>query len=181
MPVETLTEPEALEWLEVAASCVPEGQAIVELGTYRGGSLKYLVAGAPDSVQVFGVDAWGQGDIYRGRPHMLDRYRLTDKRVAARVAKGATLIHNTTVQAAAEYDGPPVGCLYIDAEHRFDSVIADYQAWAPHLTPDAVVAFDDYGGTKGKQVIQAVDHLIETGRLVWVEKIGERLAITRPA
>jgi hypothetical protein len=43
-----------------------------------------------------------------------------------------------------------------------------------------VVAFDDYGGSKGTQVIQAVDHLIETGRLVWVEKIGERLAITRP-
>jgi cephalosporin hydroxylase len=175
--VDTLTEPAALDWLHTAASTVTPGHAIVELGVYRGGSLKHLITGAPDGVPVYGVDAWGLPGTYEGRPHMHARYPAADKRVAARIAKGATLLHALNTDAARDYTGPPVALLYIDSEHRHQQVLADYHAWKPHLTPDATVVFDDYI-PRFPGVIQAVNELVTAGELANLHVIGSRLAAT---
>jgi hypothetical protein len=33
--------------------------------------------------------------------------------------------------------------LFIDGDHRYEAVRADFAAWQPHLAPGAIVAFDD--------------------------------------
>jgi hypothetical protein len=37
----------------------------------------------------------------------------------------------------------PIGLLHLDGDHTYEGVVADLQAWLPHLTWDAVVALDD--------------------------------------
>lgn len=65
--------------------------------------------------------------------------------VSLDLAAFVTPIRAFSVDAAAKWDGPEIGLLFIDGSHTYEDVKADYQAWLPHLAPGAVVALDDYG------------------------------------
>ena len=185
--MEALIEPDAMQRLADIASEVTMDQAIVEVGVHHAVNLCSMAQAAKDggNATVYGVDAYGTGHVYVGRPHMLTRYTNADHQQAIANIKAQHLVRQTRVivatstDAAATYDGPPVALLVIDAEHRYHSTLADYQAWAPHLAPHALIAFDDYGGHYGTEVKQAVDQLIEDGHLEAVELAGTRLLITR--
>ena len=179
-------EPEAMHHLARIASQVPLGQVIVEIGTHHAANLCNMAQAAKNGLgaKVYGIDAYGTGDIYRGRPHMLTRYTTADHATAIanikahHLARQAKIIVNTSTEAAQQWDGPKIGLLVIDGEHRYKSVLADYYAWQPHLADAATIAFDDYGGTVGKQVIAAVATLTAAGELEPVQVIGTRLAVT---
>lgn len=147
-----LTEPEALAWLENAARKVPADQAIVELGVYQGGSLVHLARGsaAGNRAPVFGIDPWGLEGAYPDRPQMARKYGVQNQRVTQRAVRAAgvgnlvTLRREFSWAAGARWTGPAVGLLYIDALHTEAAVLIDHAAWAGHLAPDAVVAYDDF-------------------------------------
>ena len=180
--VEALMEPEAMAHLAELAAQVPAEQAILEIGTYHAANLVNMAQAAKQGggAHVYGVDAYGQGAIYPGRPHMLARYTTADEQIARdhiranHLVRATTLIVNTSTQAAKTYNGPPIALLVIDGEHRYHAVINDYRAWQPHLTLNATIAFDDYGGKHGAEVITAVKDLGLT-----VNLIGTRMAITQ--
>lgn len=177
----TLTEQAAVNWLSTIAATIPKDQAIVELGVYQGGSLTHLCDGAQqgNNPPVFGIDGWGITSIYRNKPQMRRRYGQQNQRIAAQAAPTATLIRDLSTNTGHHWDGPPVGLLYVDATHGYHAVIADYQAWQPHLAPHAVVAFDDYRSDRFPGVVKAVDQLVQDGHLEPITIIGTRLATTR--
>jgi predicted O-methyltransferase YrrM len=39
----------------------------------------------------------------------------------------------------------PIDFLYIDADHSYDGVTADLEAWVPHVKPGGLIVGDDYG------------------------------------
>jgi len=169
------------EFLRLHAGRVADGYAIVELGSYKGKSTAYLAAGASDGVQVYAVDAWDLPGNQAGWGAL----RFTDcaTREAFRqqlMLSGArdkvTVIQEFTAAAGREWSGPPVGMLYVDADHSYDSVCADFAAWAPHLTPGALVVFDDYGG-RNKGVTQAVNELVSADELEFLRLACGRLAV----
>lgn len=186
MSVEALMEPAAMRRLAELAAAVPADLAIVEVGTYQAANLvsMALAAKAGQGAKVHGVDPYGTGDVYRGRRHMLARYTHADLDIARdhikanRCSRQARIHVGTSTAVAAEWTGPQVDLLVIDGEHRYRSVMADWAAWSPHLAEDAIVAFDDYGGRVGEQVIRAVTDLEERGALTVVEHVGTRMAIT---
>jgi predicted O-methyltransferase YrrM len=55
----------------------------------------------------------------------------------------------------------PVDLLYVDGWHSYDAVIADGEAWLPHLSARGVVIFDDY--VAYREVRDAVDELAARG------------------
>jgi hypothetical protein len=179
MPAEVLTEQIACDWLLDAASRVHRSLAIVEVGVYRGGSLKYLAHGALEGNEapVYGIDPWGAPGAYPDRPHMLKRYVPSDQETAATQAPTAHLIRGFSVTEAARWSHGPIGLLYIDAVHRERDVLEDFYAWEPHLAPEAVVAFDDHD-ERFDGVRRAVARLVSEGRIAPIELIGNRLAVT---
>ena len=66
----------------------------------------------------------------------------------------------TSLEVAAKWSGQ-VDLLYIDGWHSYDAVIADGEAWLPHLSPRGVVVFDDY--VAYGEVREAVDELAARG------------------
>ena len=178
--VKTYSNREALSTLAQLAAQIPETEAIVEVGVYRGGSVKTLAQNT--DAHVYGVDTWGLEQAYASGSENPGKYGLDNMRIAERLLAGLsnlTLIRDYSVQAAATYDGPPIGLLYIDAEHTRQAVLADWYAWSPHLTPTAVIAFDDYD-TKHPDLQAGINHIItETG--LTLEVHGNRLAVTRKA
>ena len=179
MTPDVLTDTAERDQLALLAAAVPAGRCIVELGVFRGGSLAVLADAA--RVPVFGVDTFGgEGtpDYYlagngwiswwerrAGRPHS-----WSDNEAAARAAAlSATVIVADTAVTGRVWTGPPVGLLYIDADHSYDGVRADWDAWKPHLAPDAVVVFDDY-----RYMVRGQDHYPGVTR--FVDELGLPIA-----
>lgn len=180
--MKSLTEQTSLDWLRTTAATVPAGQAVVEIGVYQGGSLKYLCDGAAqgNNPTVYGVDAWGIPAAYT-KPHLRRAYGRQNMRIAARNAPGAVLIRQLSTKTAQHWTGPKIGLLYIDGEHTYRSATGDYKAWKPHLATQAWVAFDDYWAGRFDGVIQAVDELVASGELTDFQHLGHHLAVTRHA
>jgi MMP 1-O-methyltransferase len=122
---------------------------IVEIGSYLGRSTVFFALALRD------VNP--QGRVLAIDPHTGDRQQLealsadllptfelfrqhcraagVEELVEARVA--------TSLEAAADWSGP-VDLLYVDGWHSYDAVVADGEAWLPHLSPPGVAVFDDY-------------------------------------
>lgn len=151
------------------ARAVPAGHAIVEIGSYRGASTCCLAAGARDGNQpeVHAVDPWdpvlSATLMRRFAPAtvaeftaQLDRHGLCDL---------VTIHQARSVAAAAAYGGATIGLLYVDGDHSHDAVLADVTAWLPHLSADAVIAFDDFATPFNPGVASAVAELQDRGVL----------------
>lgn len=179
------------ELLHNFAALVPQDQAIVELGSYRGKSTCYLATGAAldYGAPVFAVDAWSE-DVSVWRERAMDRLPspeyddFTAQLATAGVSDLVTPIRGLTVDTAAGWKsrtkGRRIGLLYIDGDHHHEAVIADFRAWHPHLAPDATVIFDDYDTPTNPGVLSGVQELVRNGELIDVEKHAGRLAVARP-
>ncbi|NLE11964.1 MAG: class I SAM-dependent methyltransferase [Actinobacteria bacterium] len=139
--------------LATFAAAVPADQAIVECGSYKGKSGCYLAEGAKrgGGAHVWCVDPWSLAGNATGRYGFAEAATMDAFQV--QVARMGHQERITQVQAfAADYgrawNGPDVGLLFIDSDHRYTPVKADFLAWEPHLVPGAIVVFDDAHHTK---------------------------------
>lgn len=161
------------------------GSTIVELGSYRGMSTCYLAAGARDGLgpAVYAVDTWSE-DVSEWRSAVKDylpsplygdfENQLREQRLWSRV----TPIQARTAEAADLYRGQkPVGLLYIDADHHYEAVMADFKAWHRHCADGARVVFDDYDTRTNPGVTRAVHELAEKGHIKNLRKEAGRLAV----
>lgn len=179
-----LITPALGETLAALAARIPAEQAIVELGSYKGKSTCYLAAGASlgHGAHVYAFDAWDLPGNESGRFGFAEKStkRAFREQVASMGFKEAiTPTCQFGAVAAAQWEGPPVGLLYIDADHRAKSVRADFNAWLPRLAPDAFVAFDDYDTPRNPGVKEVVDRFAADGLIIDVRIAAERLAIAR--
>lgn len=189
MTPDVLTSKAERAMLAVLAAQVPVGQCVVELGVFRGGSLAVLAHAA--EAPVFGVDTFG-GD---GTPDYYDQdgdwiawwqskagrwHSWKDDLAAAQeAAPSATLIIADTAETGANWLGPLVGLLYVDADHGYEGVKRDWEAWRRNLAPGAVVVFDDYMyQVRGKDHYPGVTRLVNELGLP-VERVG-KAALVRP-
>lgn len=189
--LEGLISAEVGELLHNQAGVVPASNAIVELGSYKGKSTAYLARGAKIGygAPVFAVDAWSE-EVSAWRNRVLERlpsatYReFLDQISRAGVKDQVTPLRSMTTLAAEMWadmeGGQSVGLLYIDGDHHFDAVLADYRAWRPHLAEGALIVFDDYDTETNPGVLAAVSALADAGEIVNVEKHAGRLALANP-
>lgn len=160
----------------------------VELGAYQGRSAIALSAGIPDGQRILSVDTFGgsaehqAGGTYfdpatlrlDGSVDTLPLFlaNLTRTGLAHRVE----VCRMSTVDAAAWFQGQ-VALLFVDADHAYDSVCADVEAWRPHLCPGAVLVLHDVGDWEGPTRCAA--DLLSEG-FTRVDQAGTALALRTP-
>jgi predicted O-methyltransferase YrrM len=165
------------------ATQVPADQEIVEIGVFHGRTALQLAWGARQGhgAHVTAVDPWDlPGNTYgppftdpgsrRWAYHHVQSLGFT---------RDITLIHAFSHDAAAQYNGPPVGLLFIDGDHSKDGAMCDVMNWAPRLAEGARIAVDDYEHPDWPGVKEALDDLVAMGVLVPVEVFHDHLAVTR--
>lgn len=186
------TKPRAGRVLQRLAASVAPTLAIVEIGVFKGRSACYLGTGARDGAgaHVWGVDPWdlpGERYPFNWMQERPSRHAFTkpETREAAEAAvrdlgleDTVTLVRGFSADVGATWDGPRIGLLHVDGDHRANAIRADWFAWRPHLAPGSVVAFDDHVRTCA-DVITVVSELVRTHQIDPPRMATRRLAVTR--
>jgi predicted O-methyltransferase YrrM len=129
---------------------------LLEIGSYCGKSAVYLGAAARDGDTVlFSVDhhrgseenqaGWEHHDpdvidAATGRMDTLPFFRRTIERADLEDTVVAVVGDSPTI---AEHWRTPLGLVFIDGGHALDVVLADYEAWGPHVVAGGLLAFHD--------------------------------------
>jgi predicted O-methyltransferase YrrM len=126
--------------LFAAASRVPEGQAVVEVGSHRGKSTIVLAAGLRDGASLTAIDPfddprWGGGTASLA---IFERNLAT-----AGVVDRVRLCRGLSGDVAAAWEGPPVGLAWIDGAHDRVSVLTDVDGWGARLADGGALVLHD--------------------------------------
>ncbi|HEX6682436.1 MAG TPA: class I SAM-dependent methyltransferase, partial [Candidatus Limnocylindrales bacterium] len=165
------------------AADVAADEAIVELGVFEGKTALYMAWGAQQGhgACLWGVDIWDlPGGVYGppfNQPETRERARRNVEELG--FADQVTLVRGFALEQAQRWEGPPIGLLFLDDDHSREAVLANVEAWTPHLADGAVLAFDDYDHPDWPGVAEAVDELVAAGTLEPATIHHNRLAVTR--
>jgi protein O-GlcNAc transferase len=144
-----LAQPNNLALLNVAARCLGEGEAYVEVGTYHGTSLIAAMLG--NAGAFVALDNWSMGDGSREQLDLnLARFGLT----------GAEIIEGDAFETlrSAALEGRTVGVYYYDNGHEYEQQLDGMRLIEPYLASPALVIVDD---TDWERVERAVDDYLE--------------------
>lgn len=118
---------------------------IVEVGSYRGRSTVFLGRGSLDGHQprIYAIDPHDEyvgvlGGIFGPK----DRTAFYKAMIATGCSEIVSLINISSEMFASRW-GKAVSLLWIDGDHSYEGVRRDFDCWLPHLSVDAIIAFDD--------------------------------------
>lgn len=140
----------ALQWRRIA-----------ELGVRKGGTAELILRFAPH-VHYTGVDAWTpvKGDASQpgftdyGRPDMAEWKRTATDQLR-RYGARAVLIQARTVDAARAFAPGSFDAVFIDADHRYEHVLADIDAWRPLVREGGWITGHDWDWPSVRQAVLA--------------------------
>ncbi len=133
--VENLARENNLALLNLAASCLDEGEAHVEIGVFHGASLIAAMLGNEEK-RIVGVDsfAFREASLEKVEANVA-RYRL--RRPEIFVGDAFELVPSGAL------DGTSVGVWYYDAAHSYEAQLEGLRIAEPLLAPGALVIVDD--------------------------------------
>jgi predicted O-methyltransferase YrrM len=138
-------------FLAQLASCVPAGQAIVEIGSFRGRSTIALAYGAPDGVLVYSVDPHDevQTDTYRfGMDDQQEFMHNVSRAGLGHKVKAWNMSSLSALQAWHFYRNSfALGLVFIDGDHEYNEVKNDVMLWRGYLARGGIMAIHDSTGT----------------------------------
>jgi len=155
------------------ASQVEKDTVIVEIGSYRGRSTIALAFGsrAGNRNRVYSVDPHDEFEgVYGGRFGPEDQAVLYRNISKSKVGDLVSIISLPSADVARAWSKSNIGLLWIDGDHRYEAVRADFNAWSRYLLPEAVVAFHDVDLPGVKRLI---GELLQTDKLVKMGRIDQ--------
>jgi hypothetical protein len=162
-----------VEFYKTVVEQALSGQHFVEVGAYKGKSTAFLVVEILNSAKTIRVDCV---DTWEGSSEMKSDGLFPDDDVVNStlydkfldnirpVREFVNPIRSTSVDAAKMYEDNSLDFVFIDAEHSYESVREDIDAWLPKVKKGGIIAGHDYS-TAWPGVIQAVDETFDSIRL----------------
>jgi predicted O-methyltransferase YrrM len=176
-----LTERERALLYGVGAFAPGEG-AIVEVGSWKGGSASVLAGG---------IERRGRGRLTCVDPHVggppwlgLAPFRSSWQGFSATVrAMGADRVLDARVgdsaAVAASWPATPVDAVLIDGDHSLLGALRDVESWAPKLRPGGVLLIDDIDQPTLLDLHYVVEQLKHVDGLRWLGTVDGMTAYRR--
>lgn len=125
---------------------VPEGGWIVEVGAWKGASTSYLAVEAQHKkLRIDVIDTWAGSDEHKDmrdiKENSLFGTFIDNLRPVINLINP---IRTDSVTASKMYAGESLDAVFIDADHRYESVKADILAWMPKVKKGGILAGHDY-------------------------------------
>ncbi len=133
---------------------------IVEVGVCDG-SFSRAICKANPQAKIVGVDpfiAYDEYGDYR-RPSSINKYHEKAKTLLNEYSN-YSLLEKMSVEAARDFEDGSLDAVYIDANHRYEFVVADIHAWLPKIRKGGIISGHDYANIKqptNTHVFQAVN------------------------
>lgn len=146
-----LTDAERVALRDLAR--LPSVAHVVEIGSYLGASATALAAGLvekPEAVTcIHCVDTWLNDIMSEGARDTMSEFLSNTRHVArlVRPLRGRSADPDI-VRLVANYSRG-IDLLFVDGDHSYEGVSADWAAYGPLLSAGAIVAFHDYGWAEG--------------------------------
>lgn len=175
-----LTDAEGELLFRLAAAC-PPGQAVVEIGSWKGKSTVWLASGVRPSAGtlVFAIDPHEQS-LEDPRATTLDdlKQNLSQSGVTHLVVPIVATAHD----AASTFDKRP-GVIFIDGSHLEEAVRIDLDDWFPKLAGGGVLALHDVLNERWSGPRRALRSLLwrspEIAAVQFVDSIAWMRKVTR--
>jgi hypothetical protein len=159
---------------------IPSDSLIVEIGTYRGRSTIALAFGSliHDKNRVYAIDPhlpfkgllggiFGPGDLSA----------LYKNIVFADLGEKISVVCLPSVKVARSWSNKNIGLLWIDGDHRYNSVRADFEAWENFIIDNGIIVFHDSHIEDIRKLIEEliasdkINHLGTIDSLSWFSKL----------
>tara|TARA_B100000749_G_scaffold264794_1_gene239385 strand:- start:112 stop:720 length:609 start_codon:yes stop_codon:yes gene_type:complete len=112
----------------------------VEVGVQRG-IFSEIICQKNPQMRVYGVDAWATPNGPRMRQKAQKRMNVS------RWMAQYSIIDDWSVLAAQDFDDQSLDFVYIDADHSYESCLADITAWHPKIRVGGILSGHDYHNT----------------------------------
>jgi predicted O-methyltransferase YrrM len=165
---------------KLASRLTDENPLIVEVGSWVGETALALNRGCPQA-HIHCVDTWrgSPSDLTSAMAVRYGRNAVLGAFVKNTEGKPIQAKVGTSKGAAAEWS-EPIDMLFIDAEHTYEALKSDIEAWWPHLKPGGILAIHDYRDAQFPGVTKAFDEKFGSAvvheypsTVAWVVKDGE--------
>jgi predicted O-methyltransferase YrrM len=165
-----MTKRERLQLYRLSRSA----RRVLEIGSYLGASASCFAAAMSASGtdgKVLCVDTWGNETMPEGLRDTYAEFCRNTAVYARFIVPVRGLSAAVADQVKAETES--VDLLFIDGDHSYESVLADWQAYSGMLKPGSVVVFHDWDWAEGvKRVIQEnvaplIDHSGNLPNMWW--------------
>jgi predicted O-methyltransferase YrrM len=119
-------------------------RTVVELGTYRGGTLWLWCQLAEPDARIFSIDLPGGefgGGYDDAQAQRIRSFARADQEIV--LIRADSHLATTRDELITALGGRSVDFLFIDADHTYEGVKQDYEMYAPLVRRGGVVAFHD--------------------------------------
>jgi hypothetical protein len=119
-----------------------------EIGVAEGNFSKEMLEWPINLSMLYMVDRWACVPTQKGDAANPEGWHEQNYRKAVFVAaphqKRAVILRGDSVEMADRVPNKTLRLVYIDADHSYDAVLRDSEAWLPKLVPGGVMAYHDY-------------------------------------
>ena len=190
LPKRTTESSAKLIFRVAVALDTPTPKTIVEIGVYKGQTSKKLRFLFPKANLIL-VDPYEYNPDHKGKMYdqnsTQDKWDALFKTVRQRFIADEKMFfwRETSSEAATTLQGLNIKptIVFIDADHRYDAVVADIRAWLPLIKPGGFLCGHDYSGQGNNQEVRravndtlGADSIFVADNKVWiyyVERNGE--------
>lgn len=128
---------------------LPQGTLLAEIGCYKGHFAISILNDCPNVAKLWCVDSWRKYDGYVDTINDEDQeanMRETLHHLRGHLPGGRVRVIRGMSLDVAKDDPtiPPLGAVYLDANHGEEAVAADLEAWSKRLAPTGVILGHDY-------------------------------------
>jgi hypothetical protein len=137
-----------------------DGAIFVEVGVWKGRSAAFMgteIVNSGKRITLYAVDAFTTTHDGAGSR---DETRLAEVRRTLNPLTCVTVVPSLSVDAAANFPNGSLDFVFIDADHSYEGVRRDIEAWLPKVKPGGLLAGDDYCYPGCEGVKRAVDSLL---------------------
>jgi predicted O-methyltransferase YrrM len=129
---------------------------MVEVGTHVGGSAWYAGRHVQSlDGEYWCVDSWEEAWMYATADERYDSFLLNMRECG--MEGFIKTLRMKSVEAAKLFEDDSLDCVFIDADHSYESVKSDILAWYPKLKSTGILLGHDYSPEYWPGVCQAVD------------------------
>lgn len=134
---------------------------LVEVGSWKGHSISYLGKLLKNSdAEIYAVDLWDETYKYEDNINLKKQKKILHEIFKENLKKNGLEgrvkdIKSYSWEAAKNFSDSSVDFVFIDADHKYESVVKDINAWLPKIKKGGIISGHDYFNPCG--VKKAVD------------------------